>query len=275
MSLAANTREAIVGSFSNRRLWLIQFLANPALFALFAFWLLVPVATVWFVILNAILGLFVLVAAVVLHAGTINYFCDRARNESVLLKDEFRRALRNLLPFLLCVAVFCLLWIFVGRLDDYRYTLPLYIRSVLSASMRQHITLSLLMAIYAGLVFVVRWLLLPGLLLPLGLSAAYYGFRGFGRKGILAWKSAVRSLSYWLILTLSALVGVYAAGELAQLTSDFRTSTYHREIFSLVVRIFFAYLLGLFGWMLACSSLGRQCGRLGNAGTDVAGDSRA
>jgi hypothetical protein len=275
MSITANTREAISGSVSNWRLWLIQFLANPLLFALFAFWLLVPVSTVWFVILNALLGLGVLVAAVVLHAGTMNYFYDRYGNERAALKDDFRRALRNLLPFLLWAAVFCLLWLLIDRLDDYRYTLPIYIRSTLSASMRKHFTLSLLMTIYSVLVFVVRWLLLPGLLLPFAISAATFGFRGFGRKGILAWKSAVLSLSYWLVLILAALVGVFAAGKLSQWTSDFKSSTYHREMLSLVIRVFFAYLLGLWGWMLACSALGRRCGRNAEARADVAGNPSA
>jgi hypothetical protein len=275
MSIAKNSREAITGSFSNWRLWLIQFLINPLLFVLFLVWLRIPVATVSFIILNVLLGLFVLVAAVVLHAGTMNYFFDRYRSERVALKQDFWRALRNLLPFLLCAAAYAILWLFVGRLDDYRYTLPIYIRSTLSASMRQHITLSFLMAIYSGKVFVIRWILLPGLVLPFAISAASNGFGVFGRKGFVAWKSAVLSFSYWLILTLAALVGVYASGEIAHWTSDFRTSTYAREMFSLVIRMFFSYLLSLCGWLLACSVLGCQCGGITGARTDVAGNPSA
>jgi hypothetical protein len=275
MSTAAAVRETIAGTFSGWRLWLIQFLVNPALFGLLMVWLLIPVGTIWQVILNGLLAVFLLVAAVILHAGTMNYFYDRYRSEKVSLKSEFARALHNLLPFLICAAVYYFLWRVINQLDSYRETLPIYIRSTLSASMRQHISLSFLMAIYSGFVFMLRWILLPGLMLPFALSAANHGLRGFGRKGIAAWKSAVLSLSYWLILILAALVGVFAVGEIALWTTDFNTSTYRSELFGFIVRLFFSYLLALCGWMLACSVLGRQCGGIDEARADVAGNPRA
>jgi hypothetical protein len=262
MSTVNAAREAIAGSFSNWRLWLIQFLANPLLLVLFAAWLLIPVASVWQIGLNILLAILLITACVVLHAGTMKYFYDRYREEQVSLRIEFRRALRNLLPFLLWVAFFCLLWMLVDHLDNYRYTLPTYIRSTLSASMRRHIGYSLLVTTYAGFIFAARWIALPSMLLPFAISAANSGFRGFGGKGFRAWKSAVLSLSYWIILTLAALIGVFAAGELAIWTTDIRTSTYRHEMFSMVIRLFFSYSLALCAWMLACSVLGRQCGRV-------------
>jgi hypothetical protein len=272
MSTMATSRDSIKGSFSNWRLWLIQLLANPALFGLIMVWLLIPESNIWYVILNVLLGLFILTALVVVHAGTLNCFYDRHRDEKVLLGSEFRRALRNILPFLICFVVFCLLWGLVDRLDVYGYAMPNYIRSELSASSRQHVSLQLLVRIYSALIFSVRWILLPGLLLPFAMSVANHGFRGFARKGLRAWKSAVGSVSYWLILTVAALVGVYAAGELANWTSDFTTSTYRHEMASMSVRFFFSYLLALYGWMLVCSVVGRLSARIEQVHAEVARD---
>jgi hypothetical protein len=273
MSTVSASREAIAGSFSNWRLWLIQFLANPLLLVLFAAWLLIPVASAWQIGLNIVLAIFLITACAALHAGTMNYFYDWYREEHVSLRMEFRRAFRNLLPFLLWVAVYFALWMLVDRLDNYRYTLPTYIRSELSAAMRRHISYPLMASFYAGLVFAVRWILLPGVWLPFAMSAANFGFRGFAGKGIRAWVSAALSLSYWVILTLAAVIGVFAAGQFANWTADFRTSTYRHEMISMVLRLFFSYSLALCAWMLVCSALGRQCGRVGLIRNGVAGDS--
>jgi hypothetical protein len=275
MSAVSTARDAIKGSFSSGRLWLVQFLANPILFGLLMVWLRIPESSTWFVILNALLGLFILAAIVALHAGTLNYFYDRYRGEKVLLRSEFRRALRNALPFLICFVVFYLLWGLTARLDAYRYALPNYIRSELSASSRQHTSLQFLVTIYDGFFFALRWVLVPGLFLPFALSTANHEFRGFARKGIRAWKSSVWSFTYWLILTLAALIGVYAAGELANWTSDFTKTTYRHEMASMIVRFFFSYLLALYGWMLACSVVGRQCGQIEQVHPEVARDSRS
>jgi hypothetical protein len=273
MSTVAISRDAIKGSFSDWRLWLVQFLANPALFGLVMAWLLIPVATVWYVILNALVGLILLISLVTLHGGTLNCFYDQHRGDQIFLRSEFRRALRNILPFLIWFGVFYLLWKQVDRLDDYRYALPNYIRSELSASSRQHASLQFMVTIFGGFVFAARWILIPGLLLPFAMGTAYHGFRGFARKGLRAWKSSVWSLSYWLILAVAAVVGVYAAGEIAYWTSDFTKSTYRHELASMIIRFFFSYLLALYAWMLACSVVGRLSARVEQVHAEVVRDS--
>jgi len=49
-------RGAVSGSFRNHRLLFLQLVANPILFALFAAWLLLPVASALHVALNAALA---------------------------------------------------------------------------------------------------------------------------------------------------------------------------------------------------------------------------
>ena len=256
MARRAIVRSALAGSFRNWRLWLIQAIANPILFALFAVWLLIPVANRWYVVLNAVVILVIAVSIVVLHAGTLNYFHDRKRSEGALLKPAFVRALRNILAVAVCVAVFYLLWTLMDRADAYSELLPAYIRSMMPAALRRHITLAFLQYSYAWIAFAVRWLVIPGLVLPFTLAAAEMGFRGFWRAGFAMWKRSVWCLRYWLVLALAVLVGVIATQEIVAWTPNFETSTLGHETFSVVVRVIFAYALGLWAWMLTCSVVG-------------------
>ena len=112
---ATSTRGAFAASFENKRLWLIQFFANPVLILLYAAWLLIPEARTWELILNVVLGIAIVVPAVVLHAGTLSYFCGRFRNEGTLLKPAFARALRNIIAVAVWMVVFYLIWRAVGK----------------------------------------------------------------------------------------------------------------------------------------------------------------
>ncbi len=138
---ATSTRGAFAASFENKRLWLIQFFANPVLILLYAAWLLIPEARTWELILNVVLGIAIVVPAVVLHAGTLSYFCGRFRNEGTLLKPAFARALRNIIAVAVWMVVFYLIWRMWGKLDQYQDSMSTYFRSMLPAFLRRHITL--------------------------------------------------------------------------------------------------------------------------------------
>jgi hypothetical protein len=249
--------DAFKGCFQNWRLWLIQFLINPLLFVLFAGWLLLPVANTGHLILNVLLAVVLVCGALLLHAGTLNYFYLQDRNENAQLKEVFGRALRHLFAVAVCVLVIYLLWSLVTRADRYAETLPAYLRSNLPEFVRRHAGEPFFNSLFAGILFALRWILVPGLILPFIASASCFGFRGLGWKGIKTWKKTVFSLAYWGIVILAALLGVLATEKLMGWTPDFRTSTFAGEKASLAVRLFASYLLGLFAWMLACSVVGR------------------
>jgi hypothetical protein len=256
MSRRAIVGSALAGSFRNWRLWLIQVIANPILFALFAVWLLIPVANRWYIVLNVVVALFIAVSIVVLHAGTLNYFHDRKLGDAALLKPAFGRALRNILAVAVCIAVFYFLWTLMDRADAYSELLPAYIRSTMPAALRRHVTLTFLQYSCAWIAFAVRWLVIPGLVLPFTLAAAELGFRAFWRAGFAMWRRAAWCLRYWLVLALAVLVGVIAAQAIIAWTPNFETSTLGHETSSIVVRVIVAYALGLWAWMLACSVVG-------------------
>jgi hypothetical protein len=267
------TRDTFKDCFRGPRLWLVQFFANPILFALLVAWLFIPVASNLHLVLNFVVAILLLTAALALHAGTLNSFIDHQSSQSALLWPAFRRALKHLIPVAICVAAFCLLWLFVDKLESYQSNLPAYVRSTLPVSLRRHITLPALDAMFSAVLFTARWILVPGLLLPLLAQAADRGFRGFGVHGLSAWRKTIFSFAYWLVLTLAAMLGVFATQKLMAWTPDFRTSTAHSEAASLAWRLCVAYLFGLFSWMLVCSVVGRSGGA--GAASDVSGNSGA
>jgi hypothetical protein len=267
-------RGAFSDCFRSPRLWLIQLFANPILFALFVAWLLIPVASNLHLAYNFVFSFALIVAVLTLHAGTLNCFVDRQSGENTPLWHAFRRAFGHLIPVAICVAVFCLLWLLVGKLEAYQSNFPAYVRSTLPVALRRHITLATLDDLFSVVLFLLRWVLAPGSLLPLLVQASDRGFRGFGKEGLVAWRKSLFSFSYWLVLVVAAVLGVVATEKIMAWTPNFRMSTTHSEAISLAWRLFVSYLFGLFSWMLACSVVGR-CATTGGTSSNVAGNPAA
>jgi hypothetical protein len=258
MAALTIARKSISGALRNWRLWLIQFIGNPLLVLLFAGWLLIPVANALYIILNALVAILLIAAITTLHGGTLNYFFENELSLNTPLKQGFSRALRNIVPILICAAVIYFLWTLADKFDALQETFPTYLRSTLSVSVRKHISLPALKNSFAVSAFALRWILIPGLILPFAAAASNNGFRGLAIGGFRRMKNAIGSFSYWLILTLAAVVGAYATQTILDSTPNFATSTYHHEMFSLVIRFVISYALALIAWMVTCSALGRS-----------------
>ena len=271
MSRFEEPRLVLAGSFRSGRLWLLQFLVNPILAGLFAAWLLMPEAKLWQLCFNVLLAVVIAAAGLLLHAGTLNSFSDQFREQPAVIKTAFRRALRHFAAIAVCAIVLYLVWALAGGLAGYQETFPTYVRSMLPATIREHIPLGVLTGTFQVLVFLLQWVAVPGLLLPLMLRAADQGFRGFGRAGWKTWKTTIASLHYWLILAVAALLGVYGSNTLLGWRPSSESPTFAGETANLVLRMFLAYGLALLSLMVACSLIGRRAG----SAQHVAGDSIA
>lgn len=58
-------------------------------------------------------------------------------------------------------------------------------------------------------------------------------------------------------------------------TPDFHTPTFAGETLSLISRSLVSYLLGPFGWLLACSVVGREDGGFRTVSEDLGGQAAA
>ncbi len=271
MSRFEEPRLILAGSLRSGRLWLLQFFLNPILAGLFAVWLLIPEAKTWQLALNFLLAVVIAATALVLHAGTLNYFSDQFREHPAAVTTAFGRALRHFAAIAVCAIVLYLVWTIAGGLDRYHETFPTYVRSTLPVSLRQHVSLAVLTGIFDALVFLLQWVAVPGLLLPLALLAADQGFRGFGREGWKTWKTTIASLHYWVILAVAAFLGVQGSDTIVGWRPASESPSFAKETANLALRLFLAYGLGLFSWMVACSLIGRR----GGSAQSLAGNSTA
>jgi hypothetical protein len=258
-------KDTTVLAVTNWRLWLLQLFGNFVIFLAFIWWLRLPDAHWWQVFFGVVLAALTAAAALVLHGGTLDYFHSAHQDRTTKLPPSLRRAFQHLPALVLWALIFFFLRWLIGKLDQYEVSLPGYLRSEFPAWLRRMISEPALESIYTSLLWLLRWVVLPGLLLPLALSCAGKGFRGFIAFG--DWKRALRSLAFWLTLIVAAVLGVYCVEAIMGWRLDPKTATLAAEKTSLAFRLFFAYLLGIFSWLLAGSMLGRKvAGSSGQSG---------
>ena len=241
----------------SKRVWLIQFVANPLLFALFVGWLLLPVATEFHLLLNGLVIVVFTAAALVLHAGTLNFYSAQHRDENAAARVAFGRAARNIFAVAACAALIVVLWALLDSTESVQLTLPFYVRSLLPEFIRRHLDPWWFQISLEGIVFAIRWVLIPGLVLPLLVEAANSGFRAFGKPGGAAVKNSAKRVSYWLVLLLAAVAGFIAPASLMEWSPEFKNPTLHLEAISLAARLSASYILAVASWLLVCSIVGR------------------
>jgi hypothetical protein len=237
------------------RLWLLQFFGNAAILLGFAGYLNIPDSYWWQLFFQVVILLVLLVAALLLHGGTLNYYSDVCDGKNARLEPAMKSALKHLPAFAISIVVLgTLLWL-AFKLNHYQYELPGYLRSEMPAWMRRHISEPAMDNLYAGFVFLVFWVVVPGLILPLCLLCARIGFRAFLSPG--SWWRAVRSLAFWIVLIVAALIGVYCVEKIAYWLLDPKTATLREEQVWLAFRLVVVYILMLFSWLWVCCMMAR------------------
>jgi hypothetical protein len=248
-------KEASALACKSWRLWLLHLFGNGAIFLTFVWWLRISEAHWWSLLLGLVLLAVAGAAALVLHGGTLNYFQSAHEDKSAKLPPAFRQAFKHVAALLVWALVFFLVRAVIGLLDDYTSTIPGYLRSEFPAWLRRMISERRLDSIYSDCVWILRWIVLPGLLLPFALSAAGRGFRGL--IALEEWRRTLVSLVYWITLVVASVIGVYCVNGIMGWKLNPETASLRAEQISLAVRLFFASLLGIVAWLLTCSVVGR------------------
>ena len=254
MALWNFLRTALIAPLLNLRLWLLQFFGNALLIAVFAWFLHIGDGYTSQIVLSATLVLLMVAGLLVLHGGTMNCALDSARmGRAADLKPALKRVAVPLLPLLIWAVVFYLLESWVDKLDDYQYSFPGWLRSEFPAWLRRMISEPGMGRAYSVCVSFVRWTLVPGLLLPLGVLCADLGFRGL--VSFRAWARILRRLRYWIVLVIAGLLGVYCTGALMKWTLDPQTASLMQEEIWLGSRLLVGYLLAIAAWLITCTAL--------------------
>ncbi len=257
MALLTAFRETLVTAVRSGRLWLLQLVGNVVAFFLFVLFLHISESR-WYSIAFDFLVLAVAVVLLLwLHAGTMRYFAE-VETDNWTLRHAFTYALRHLPAFFVWAAIFLLLRLLITRLEDYQYSLPGYMGSMMPRWMRRLFGEQGLYTSYDTLIAFLRWIVLPGILLPFGVLCVERGFAGF--LAVRNWIRMLASLTYWIVLVIASLIGVFCTDKLLGWHIE---GSLTGEEFWLGFRLLIALLLAIFSWLWVCAMLGYQREKLG------------
>ena len=223
--------------------WAAAQLGGVALLAVAVMgWTRIPEKHAWQVMLTLLIPLLLVVGFLLLQAATLRSFLRPLAMERD--SDPARVSLIwGAATLLVWLVIAGLVWRLLDHFDDQIELWASYLNSRFGAGWRAHIfSEPRLSWFFHHAEFVLRWLVLPGLLLPLCSSAAW-GLRRLPWPGLnrvwINWR-------WWLGLLAASLISVVWP-------ATFFTANPHGTVAAQIGRVAFklalAYLLAIFGWL--------------------------
>jgi hypothetical protein len=220
-------------------LWLAQAVGNALLLWLGYYWLGLgesrAIALVW----SAVVALAIVLGACWLHGAAFVWFSDPKPR----LRTVFATALRRILPLLAAAAVVLLVYWLAKLAADAAAGSSFKLASWLTLKLRKPVRPSAMLRACGVLFWIVRWVVLPVLLLPTVAGVAARAWRGFGEFGVM-----VRRRLYWIEVPVLLLAAFWAPMQIYRWTPH--AGSFRMEMASFVVRLAAAYLLSLSAWLL-------------------------
>jgi hypothetical protein len=211
-------------------------------------WTRLPDKHIWQVALSLLIPLLLAICALELEAGTVRAFAD---NEGKRVKLVW-----GAITLLAWLAVGAALWVLLDWCDD---QIPLwagYLNSKASAHARAVVfTYPHIVRWLTTAEWILRWIVLPGKLIPLGAASAQWGWRLPVRRLfrlLLSWP-------WWLGVALASLLGVLLP---SRLFTGLPQGAVSAQVWAVVLKLAAAYLLAVGSWVLllgwVATLLGRQ-----------------
>ena len=227
-----------------KRLWLIQAVGNALLFWCAFTWLGIRDSKTLQLVETALLGLVILVPWLWLQDGTMAFCSDRSQG----LWGGFRRGAKTLAIFSAVVILFGLLFWALGKLEAPLMTAGERTASWLTFHLRKPFKPASWSRGYLALLWAVKWIVLPVVMLPVAAGAASEGVRGLKRG-----PSKVFCVQYLVALA----VGYYLPGWLMHWVPNVESTG--AQVMSFAVRFSIAYVLMVSTWLsLAFFSAARK-----------------
>lgn len=212
------------------RLVLLHLFGNAALLGLGYYWLGVGESDGAMLALSIGTLLLFVAGAVWLHGVSLAYF----RNFEQSLRSVFTRVARHLPALVVfAIAVFAL-YMWLGGWNP--SSILLSIASFFTMTFQKPVRPGDMLTIFQGVLWVLRWWILPVLLLPLAAAIADRNWRGFGEFG-----RHLRDWKVWLLVPALLFAGVWVPLRLAAWTPV--KGNFGAEIVSLIARLSAGYLL--------------------------------
>lgn len=218
---------------ATRILWLMHFVVNALLLWLAYYWLGVGESTIGRLVWSAVLAVLILCAALWLHGSGFVFF----RGDRTALSPALRTALRNLLPLFVLAIAALLIYGLLSWWRDYSTQPAFKIASYLTLKSRKPVKPATIQSVLNGILWLVRWAVIPVLLLPLAANVANKGWRGYRGEAL----GLTSRWLYWIQVVALLLCGIWLPLKLINWIPHF--NSFSMQMTSFLFRLVIAYLL--------------------------------
>jgi hypothetical protein len=217
----------------------LHLVANAVLLWLGYYWLGIGESRASTLLWSAAVALFVVVLACSAYGAAFAYFqSDDIRRPLA----AWRSALRHLLPLSVAAISILVVYFLLAFWSGYSATPAAKIASYLTLTLRKPVRPSAVLRVLDAALWLVRWMILPAVLLPVIANIARRGWRGLSSLGTMT-----RKWWYWLEAPLLLLCAVWLPLKLLGWIP--RVNGFGMEALSFALRAGAAYLLFAAAWL--------------------------
>jgi len=199
-------------------------------------WTRMPDKYAWQVLLSLLLPLLLVAAVLLLQTGTMRR----------LLGEEDRRVLLawGALTLLAWAVVVWIAWAILNWCGDELYAWASYLNSKAPSYLRASVfTYPHLVRWFTQLVWICRWIVVPGKVIPYALDSATSGWRLRVRRDLrVLW-----NWRWWLAVAAAALAGVLLP---SHFFAGLPNGTVHHQVWAVIFKLAGTYLLAVCSWVL-------------------------
>jgi hypothetical protein len=216
----------------------LQLAGNALLLWLAYRWLWIGEGTASELLWSAVVALAIAAASCWMQGAAFAYFGSAKRQ----LRPALSGALRNVLPLLVAAIALAALYFLLYQSSGWSARPAFRIASYLTMKLRKPVKPSSVLRWFQAAIWLMEWMVVPVLVLPMmaGIAArGWAGFRDFGAR--------VRNWLYWIETPALALLAFWVPFRLYDWVP--RTHSFGMEMTSFVLRIGVGYLLLVGAWL--------------------------
>jgi hypothetical protein len=226
-----------------RRLAVVHMLANALLLGCGYYWLGISESRNSALAWSVLIGLLLMVIACSTYGATFAFF---GATERRLVFPAWKTAIRNLLPLAAGAAGVAVAYWLLAELQDYSSDPAFTVASFLTLKLRKPVTPASVQRVFDDVLWVIRWVVGPVVLLPMLSAIATRGWRGFEAIGTRG-AAGARKWWYWFVAPVLLLGAAWAPLKLLGWTP--RPESFALQVVSLLLRATLAYLLFGAAWL--------------------------
>jgi hypothetical protein len=220
-----------------RRLALAHLLANAVLLGCGYYWLGIGESRTTALAWSALIAILLIALACSTYGATFAFFAERRQ-----VRLAWKIAIRNLLPLSAAAAAIAVAYWLLALLEDYSSDPAFTIASFLTLKLRKPVTPASVLRVFDDVLWLIRWVVLPVVLLPMLAAISTRGWQGFEMIG-----AGARKWWYWFAAPLLLLGAAWAPLKLLGWKPRFES--FALEMVSFLLRATFAYLLFGAAWL--------------------------